>query len=104
MTASELKGIINEMGGYDNVFAFIFDNQMIVVFHKNDPLKEEDITTIGGVDVLKHVGYLRSKSTKKYNTRITNIHPLEYLQAIQFADDAYKRDDIDFTERIDLHS
>ena len=32
MTASELKSIINEMGGYDNVFSFVFDNQMCIYF------------------------------------------------------------------------
>ena len=104
MTASELKSMINEMGGYDNVFSFIFDNQMCIYFSSEDPLLEEDITTLGGVDVFKHKAPIRSKSKKRYDNIMVNVHPLECLQGIQFAESALKRDDVDFTEKSDLHA
>ena len=104
MTAGELKSIIAAFGGYDNVFAFIFDNQMAIYFSKKDPLLEEDIKTIGGVDVFVHTSKLRSNSTKRLDNEMDNVHMLDCLQAIQFAKSAIKRDDVDFAEKSDLHS
>ena len=103
MTADQLKAVINANGGPECVLALVFDNSIVIQYSDDDIFQIGNIKTVGGLDIYEHHGTIRSESTKKLDLKVTNIHPLECLQAIQFVETPQKRKDADFTELTCLH-
>lgn len=85
MTLSEIKAIVADGGGWDNIVNLVFDNAIHVQFGTQtspDRCKESDFITIGGCDVYKESFLVRNKVTGRYDITLTNYHPLECLQSI----------------------
>lgn len=103
MTKSEATAMIKAGGGFDHVHALLFDNDYTVTFSCDDPMREDQLVTIEGVDYFVVSGPIRSKATKCFDHKIIRYHVLDCLQVICFAETAELVDDVDFTEKADLH-
>lgn len=103
MTKSQAIAMINAGGGFDHVHALIFDNSYTVTFSCDDPMREDQIVSIDGEDYIIIKGPIRSKATKCFDHQLIRYHKLDCLQVVCFAETAELVDDVDFTEKADLH-
>lgn len=85
MEIAEVKAIIADAGGYDNVTQLVFDNAMFVKFvtkPQEGKLKESDFVQLGGGWFYKEATKLRDNVEYDYILDAYIYHPLECLQAI----------------------
>lgn len=80
MNLEMLQAIIDDAGGEDNIYAFIFDNVSRHVFDKK-PLRLTELL-VPGTEVLKIVDQDPSKNP------YTVYKPIEFIQTVITVDDA----------------
>ena len=108
MTKTEFISLVNESGGPECVLAIILETAWTQIYYLDNEHTldlDNDITTKGGVDYLKHyttVYDARPEMRPLKEHKITTYHPIDSIQAVQFVESAEEKRHLDRSEMFDF--